>query len=237
MSRQFRLRHSFITPRRGDRGFTMLELLVVMGIIVVLVGMVASGLSGMTRTRRVKNSTSTVLNMIHMARSRAISDNAITHVRVENSDTEQRISVYRFPKAADAIRATSNTEVAKLSFGSGPKGWNELTDPDRGYCNYRMESQKLEQNCWFVTNYVKSSMWDASRNKILNGAPGTGNVPKKDETDTEGTLLYFNPDGTASANLLFYIRDDSNLMWVRVYRGGEVKSGDITSWVDLVQVN
>jgi type II secretory pathway pseudopilin PulG len=228
-----------MTSRRGGRGYTLLELLVVMGIIMILMGMVASGLSGMVRSRRVKNSVSAVLNVIHMARSRAISDNAITHVRVENSATEQRISIYRFPKASDAIRATTNTVVAMLGPDAAHRGWNVLSDQNNGYCNYRMEGQKLEPNCWFVTNYVKSSMWDSTptRNRILHGAPSDGDVPREGETDTDGTLLSFNPDGTAAANLLFYIRDDSNLMWVRVYKGGEVKSGDVKSWNDLEQVN
>lgn len=227
-----------LTSRRGGRGYTLLELLVVMGIIMILMGMVASGLSGMVRSRRVKNSVSAVLNVIHMARSRAISDNAITHVRVENDGpNDQRISIYRFPKAADSIRATTNGAVKDLVGPGGNKGWSELSEPDSGYCNYRMVGQKLEPNCWFVTDYVKANMWDSTRNRILHGAPSNGNVPKKDETDTAGTLLFFNPDGTASANLLFYVRDDSSLMWVRVYRGGEVKTGDVKSWVDLVQVN
>lgn len=239
MGRRFGLRRSFISPRCGGRGYTILELLIVMGIIMILVGMVASGLSSMTRSRRVRNSTSSVLNVIHMARSRAISDNAITHVRVENDGpNDQRISIYRFPKAADAIRATTNTEVANLGPDAAHMGWNELSDPDNGYCNYRMEGQKLEPNCWFVTNYDKASMWDSSRNRILSSAPSTGNVPKiVGSNDSDGRMLYFKPDGTASDNLLFYIRDDTNLMWVRVYKGGEVKSGDVTSWVDLVQVN
>lgn len=233
-----------MASRRGGRGYTMLELLVVMGIILILVGMVASGLSAMVRSRRVKNSVATVLNVIHMARSRAISDNAITHVRVENDGTEQRIGIYRFLKAADAIRATTNEEVAKLAGPGGLKGWNELSDPDNGFCNHRMEGQKLEPNCWFVTRYGKWSMWDPSRNRILQDAPAKGDVPKKltgadpnHDSSYTPALLYFNPDGTASANLLFYIRDDSNLMWVRVYKGGEVKSGEVKSWVDLVQVN
>jgi len=225
---------------RGRMGYTLIELLVVMAIILILVGMVANGLAGMTRSRRVKNSTASVLNVIHMARSRAISDNTVTHVRVENrGPNDQWISIYRFPKAADAILAKTEAKVATLGTDPSHRGWNPLGDPNNGYCNYRMEGQKLQASCWFVTDYTKSSIWNPTLNRIIVGAPSTGNAPKREISPGtyEDALLYFYPDGTACGNLLFYIRDETHLMWVRVHRGGEVKSGDITNWADFDHVN
>lgn len=224
--------------RRGGVGYTLLELLVVMAIMLILIGMVASGLAEMTRSRRVKNSTANVLNVLHMARSRAISDNAITHVRVENrGPNDQWIAVYRFPKAADAIRATTHAAVL-----SDLGGWNELSTQGNE-TNYRMESQKLAQNCWFETEYRPSFLWNSYRDRPANlpmKTYVTDPLPKTLPEDLSGpydhALLFFYPDGTASGNRLFYIRDDTYLMWVRVYRGGEIKSGDITNMADFNHV-
>lgn len=105
--------------RRVGRGFTLIELIVVISIMLLLLASLIGGYSTMQKAQRLRNSTEKVLSTLHLARSLAIANNAIYHVRVENYHepiaespdpfSDQCISVYCYTKASDAIAVSDDT--------------------------------------------------------------------------------------------------------------------------------
>jgi type II secretory pathway pseudopilin PulG len=287
----------------------MVEMLFVIIIMLILASLVVSGLTGFSRARKVRNSIERVATALHVARSRAISDNAIYHIRIENRGPDnQWISIYRFPKASDALKAaTENAVQSKISppnmevveekdalsnviraypkpsgwtgpttIYTGTNGWNPgsaQARPDsknKGsgfwYSNYLVESLKLEQGTYFETTYSPvlgaKGLWDSFKGRPASTPPlhcksdgitfdpGTlyynpptyyialddQNLLPKECTgapDPQAVVLSFMPDGTASGPALLFIRDETNLGWVQVWKGGLIRSGDITAQDDF----
>jgi type II secretory pathway pseudopilin PulG len=150
----------------------MLEILVVAGLMLFLFGVAANSLTGLNRARRLRNSTERVAAVISLARSRAISENAIYHVRVENrGPADQWISVYRFPRTSDALKATTE-----------PVAWNPHA-VQGDYSNYLVERQKLEPGCYFETQYQGNTLWDSVRNRVRTKEGVHGSQP-------DGELYY-----------------------------------------------
>jgi type II secretory pathway pseudopilin PulG len=146
----------------------MLELLVVIGVMLILIGMVVSSLSGLGAQWRLRNSTERVANMIALARSRAISDHAIYHVRIANrSADEQWVGVYRFPHAADALTAATEADVQELAERrkkGESKGWNPRSIQGN-YTNFLVERQPLDRGVYFETQYNPATLWNSNRNR------------------------------------------------------------------------
>lgn len=258
-------------------GFTLTELLVVIAVMMVVMGMLVINLAQLSRNQKVRSSEEAVVNTIALARSMAISDNAIYHVRVENAGKDnQWIGVYRFPRVTDALSAGHDLSVQAMP---GP-GWNLGATPG-AYTNVLVRKVGLEQGVVFETQYNPALLWDE-----VKGAPkplavlhppspavqdlyysgkgvtaGPNNPFPALEPDEENllpkpsptfsgvspgsiapakpghVLLYFMPDGTASANVLLFIRDDRKLFYVQVWRGGLILSGDITTLKDFERLN
>jgi len=231
-------------------------------IMLILFGIVASSLTGFARARKVRNSVERVATVLHVARSKAISDNAIYHIRVENRGPDnQWISIYRFPKASDALRAATETDVQAIKGTDGvTTDWNPRSTQGN-YSNYRVEAQGLEPGVYFETTYYPllcnppvgvKGVWDRSKGRptaqgTLHSDPGTlyydphntklpypaigdqNLVPKVSTATPTALVLSFMPDGTASGPALLFIRDETNLGWVQVWKGGLIRSGDITA--------
>jgi prepilin-type N-terminal cleavage/methylation domain-containing protein len=241
------------------RGFTMIEILVVIGIILVIVTLLIGGYADLLQARRLGQSVERVVNTISYARNLAIQDKAITHVRIENrGPNDQWVGVYRFPKISDAIAAT--TEKAVQDKG----GWNAPLVQ-------QLDKQKLEINVYFETQYNPNDpngLWNDARNRprpleyihpsvnnlyysgiwstantnnpytvyMPDAAGDAINLLPKQATYSGGNLsgaathvlLAFNPDGSATTNALLFVRDNEMLRWVQVWRGGMVRSGDIS---------
>ncbi|MCW8131712.1 MAG: prepilin-type N-terminal cleavage/methylation domain-containing protein [Planctomycetota bacterium] len=242
---------------RTARGFTMLEILVVIGIILLVVTLMVGGWADMLQARRLGGSVERVVNTISLARNLAIQDKAITHVRIENrGPNDQWVGVYRFAKVSDALAAVSESAVQSKG------GWSEPLVK-------QLDKQKLDINVFFETQYDPASMWDDTRGRprmlelihpslntlyysgrwttatsenpyavYLPDAFGNAiNLLPKQASYTGGgnlsgapqhALLSFNPDGSASANVILFVRDHEKLRYVQVWRGGVVRSGDIT---------
>ncbi|MBI3832014.1 MAG: prepilin-type N-terminal cleavage/methylation domain-containing protein [Planctomycetes bacterium] len=246
---------------KSGRGFTMIEILVVIGIILIIVTLLVGGYADLLQARRLGHSVERVVNTISYARNLAIQDKAITHVRIENrGPNDQWVGVYRFPKISDAIAATTEKSVQDKG------GWNAPLVK-------QLDKQKLEINVYFETQYDPNDpngLWNDARNRprpleyihpsqnnlyysglwstantnnpytvYLPDAGGDAiNLLPKQATYTSGgaglsgaathLLLAFNPDGSATANVLLFIRDNEMLRWVQVWRGGMVRTGDIS---------
>jgi type II secretory pathway pseudopilin PulG len=236
----------------SPRGYTVLELMVVVGLALIFISMVASALSGMAKAQRLRSSTERVAGVIGLARSKAISDGAVFHVRIENRGPDQQwVAVYRFPKVSDAMRAITADVVEKPEDQGGMGGWKS---------EYLVDKQPLEKGVFFETQYDPDRLWDEGRARAKPISQVHANpevtlyyspypsgseaamLPKTTPSSltgpfpTQARLLYFLPDGTASGNLLLVIRDDSALNWVQVWKGGIIRTGSLGARADFEQV-
>ncbi|MCZ7643686.1 MAG: prepilin-type N-terminal cleavage/methylation domain-containing protein [Planctomycetota bacterium] len=246
---------------RPRPGFTLVELLVVIAIVILAMSMIVGGLSDLNQRRRLGNSASSVTTALAFARSQAISERSVIHVRIENlGPGDQRISVYRFPKTSDALDAVDELAVQTLKGADGSTvGWNDGATQGN-YSNYRLMSRELEPGTWFETEYDSGQMWDTARGRpkplgSIHAAPsatlyygGTTDpasmnlLPKvlpnySAYTQPTHVLLSYYPDGTASANVLLFIRDERALKYVQVWRGGMVRAGDVTKLEDFAKLD
>lgn len=250
--------------RTGTRGYSLIEILVVIGIILIVVTLLIGGYADMVAARRLSSSVDRVLQTIAEARSLAIADKQITHVRIENrGPNDQWIGVYRFPKVGEALQAVSEKAVQDKG------GWKEPLAK-------QLDKQRLESGIYFETQYDPALMWNESRRRPKPGSQthatvdtlyysGTWtasggnpyaayspdaagdaiNLLPKTATYSGGALmpptphglLYFLPDGSASGNFIIFVRDEEHLRWVQIWRGGVVRSGDIAKQTDFDKLN
>jgi len=192
----------------------MLEMVIAMIIIAILALSLMGGYVNMQRTQRLSNAAEKVLSTLHLARSMAISNNAVYHVRLEDYEVisatsnpitarllkEPHLSVYCFPSTSDAVSVITEPAPTGKNWWSehGALDFSDPADPTRvkrlSYLNkytnqplnnYRIERVGLEQHA------------------------GMGvQDPVRDFSAGNGPLLYFNPDGTASQNMTFFVADD-----------------------------
>ena len=60
------------TKMRGNRGFTLIELMVVCAVVAILVGVAAPSLNHFVQTNRLSNETNSLVSALNLARSEAI---------------------------------------------------------------------------------------------------------------------------------------------------------------------
>ena len=116
----FRIPHSAF-------GITLVELLVVMGVIGIVVGMSVPALVEYGQRARLKTATRQVLGYLSLARSRAISARAERQVAVDGEHGELRmLDPVSGEAAADPLRLPSNLSV-ELTAGGEPSSDGSLT--------------------------------------------------------------------------------------------------------------
>src|SRR3989338_4262402 len=116
----FRIPHSAF-------GITLVELLVVMGVIGIVVGMSVPALVEYGQRTRLKTATRQVLGYLSLARSRAISARAERQVAVDGEHGELRmLDPVSGDAAADPLRLPSNLSV-ELTAGGEPSSDGSLT--------------------------------------------------------------------------------------------------------------
>lgn len=179
------------TRRRTAGGFTLLELLVVTAILMLLTAMVVTNLEGLKRSRRLLEAVDLVTATLGYAREQAVGGNKIIHVRLENrGPNDQWISVYYFPRAADALNAVTEENVwddelivgrpSEPDDNEGRTGWNpgkQLRRPadEAGkydvYANVLLTRRQLPQGTWFETQYdpgteEEPKLWDFAKDRL-----------------------------------------------------------------------
>ena len=188
--------------RARSSGFTVIEIIIVAGIILILTASILGGYANFQQHHRLSASVDRVLSTFHLARSLAISNNAIYHIRIEDYEVvdattnpvtaklipENFVSIYSYARSADAIRVQEephplsddwwNSHFALTDKAGEP--FKNPYDTTKPYNNRRVERNKLEMG-----TYV-----------------GVQNPVKEVE---KGAVLSFYPDGTASESIVFFV--------------------------------
>lgn len=265
--------------RRG--GFTLLELLIVIIILTMLTAMAAVASRKMLQNMELNNALDVVVSSIGTARDMAITKNQIIHVRLENLGfNNQWLSIYRFPRTADALNIATEKDVCAVAPTLDASGWNvgpslKREDEDGTfivYTNERILRRQLPEGTFFETEYDPAKLWDESKaqlrkpydihsiansmyfpqplsaedvaaNKSLWAEPfypsvdqPINTVPRVTGSTETHQLLSFYPDGTASANIVILLRDADNLRYVKVFKGGQITGGSISTDKELKNV-
>ena len=98
-------------PRTQYRAFTLLELLVVMGILLVLAVLTAISVGKVTRDAKLANATNTVVASLGTARAIAIRDNAYVMVTFRVAADRRSRKLPRFPQVIQVVTARWTGEV------------------------------------------------------------------------------------------------------------------------------
>ncbi len=150
-----------VTGGASLRGLTLIEILVVISIVSILTAGLVSGIHSMTGGEELSKSIDSVVRMVSLARNRAITDNAVFHVRVENRNfNDQKISVHRFPTLSDALKATDEEWVY-----ANKKGWHDTDKVARA--SYVIAIEKLGAKTVFETSYDPAVLIYKNRRKTV----------------------------------------------------------------------
>jgi prepilin-type N-terminal cleavage/methylation domain-containing protein len=98
-------------PRVARRAFTLLELLVVMGILLVLATLTVISVGKVTRDAKLANATNTVVAALGTARAIAIRDNAYVMVTFRVAPDRRAKALPREPQIIQVVTARWTGEV------------------------------------------------------------------------------------------------------------------------------
>lgn len=217
------------------RGFTLLEMVVVMGIIVILMSIIWTGISALRASRIAPNGVAQVMDAITKARAQAVYAKHPHGVRIENIGlNNQWVSVFTFEKLSDAMRA--NTEEVVLTFKSADnvaRGWNPQPMKFNEYTNRLLSREKFPDGAAVCTEYDPAKAFEGSYLRAESVTTKYGEfVPRitpdfRNYTPTEPRILWFDENGWASANVTFLIRDKTKLFIIQVFKDGTIRQEQI----------
>ena len=158
-----------------QQGFTLLELLTVLAILVMVMGMLAVGFSRAMRTRHINSAARSVSIHLQLGRRLAAARNRIAHVRFVSASAEQQmVEIYLFEGATSLL-------------GSVPAArYDSATESERG------PSVKIVNGVRLGQNYGAVYFWpDGSAGQATDGGAGeTSPFPEIDLVDSDDQHRY-----------------------------------------------
>lgn len=212
----------------------MLEMVVVVSIMAILGASLISGYATMERTQRLNNSAEKVMNMLHQARSLAISNNCVYHVRFQDGlwngaidpmtqrpkYDDQMILLFRYSTTAEAV---SVRNVADMGPGPNAASPNSYTpkEAQKHYDEKMAQAAALDATNPTQAEIIRTQATSAYINPATGGVYNNQRVDqiKLDQTcflglqTPAGTtaptdrVIFFYPDGTASENISVFVTD------------------------------
>ncbi len=173
--------------RRPPTGYSVLELMTVVLIVAIVSLMLFGAYASLERNQRLNESTDRVTSMLYLARSLAITHNAVYHVRIypraqaqvpANEKTAlQTVAVNCFPSDTVALGVLRDSDLI-----AAPHLWN-ISTLTNGLDNYQVDSVRLHSGTF----------------TDLHAPTPSDNV------------IYFLPDGTASQSCQIYVTNEKEL--------------------------
>ena len=90
-------------------GFTLLEMLVVLTVILILTSAIISGYTTMQRNQRLSKATDKLTTTLNLAKNLAITNNSVTFVEITGDplNPPQVLKIHVFPNPADGLKVTA----------------------------------------------------------------------------------------------------------------------------------
>ncbi|HEY3324624.1 MAG TPA: prepilin-type N-terminal cleavage/methylation domain-containing protein [Planctomycetota bacterium] len=213
-----------MATRQCGKGFTVPELMMVVAIIAVLGMLLIGGYGNMQRTQRINNAAEKLTSMLYLARSLAITHNAVYHVRLDNSSPKQQaVGVYCYPSVRQAMQVTQDyggpiySGPNVLDDRTNPQAWSRFThirsEVTAGgatftYQNYQVDLVKLDAGTFVGVQMPLNSIALVDKTTLPTSWTYTDPTTGSSRTNP---CIYFLPDGTASSTMTFYVSDDVRL--------------------------
>lgn len=213
-------RRSALLPRSGRRAFTLLELLLVLGIIVLMVGLAWPALRGSMAKNRLRDSAQQLRVELARTRLMAMENGVPLEFRYRSGEGRFRIAVSAAPSPQETASAAQGLGPLHRARGFGAAGVGSAA---AGIASQMIESQ-LPEGVIF-----------AAAAPLGEGAPIDFDLDDDDDErmlQSEGwsAPIVFLPDGTAS-NATLALRDGQGAQVVVQVRGvtGLAQPGEIES--------
>jgi type II secretory pathway pseudopilin PulG len=206
----------------------MLELIVVVTVMAILSASLVSGYTTLQKNQRLNSATDKVMSMLYKARSLAISNNAVYHVRIDNfHQKEQYVSIYKYARIAEALQVhfdpgppmntsyTPNPVPGKPNRQMAVLGPNALNPtPNLSFVN--PETQWLDSTTGLPDPAQPAYMYNNVMVDSVKLEPHTyaGIQVPMDSGVPSSQMIFFYPDGTAETGpsaFIIYVTDDDNL--------------------------
>lgn len=100
-----------VTPRKSKSGFSMVELLVVVSIIMLVVSLAVPTLIQAVHTARLKGAGSDMASLLQVARIRAVRDDRYYSVYLINSNGAQQVYVDIYPQNVNGASGSGGTAL------------------------------------------------------------------------------------------------------------------------------
>ena len=220
---------------RSRAGFTMLELVVVVSILVILSASMISGFASMERTQRLNNATDKVISMFYKARSLAISNNAIYHVRLQDGDwtnvntatgrpvdDSYYLMLYKYTSTSEALSVHTAADMgpgrnAAFSLGMPPEEhYQQLMNqaalnPDPTEADIlRAKADQVCKNPNRLDADGFQTFYNNYRVDQIKLDIGTAmgiQAPIGSSQPPSDDVIFFYPDGTASKSVTIFVTD------------------------------
>jgi len=227
--------------RRARRGFTLVELLLVMSMIVVLLGMSYPTLRRSLGSYRLREAAKTMRVQVARARLAAIESGVPQELRFVPGEAVFRLAPARGfePEPADASRAGDPEAGPRLTTAGDPRqcGTGATSDPQSAPLDLA-EEQNLPESVIFA--HEQPSKADATGAEFGSAIPASDSFSDPSLASTTGddrnwsAPIVFRPDGT-TVDAQFVIANDREQCIVLSLRGltGALDQSDLQSLEEM----
>jgi prepilin-type N-terminal cleavage/methylation domain-containing protein len=152
--------------KKGQRGFTAVELLIVLVVFMVIAGIAIPSLVGISQNLRMTGDARAIVAQIYLARMRAASLGTKSRLNVNLAANTYQIDVWN--KTASAYQLDTNTGIFKLSSGD-TFGYGTITTPV-GQQSSIAQGYTGESGCGCIYFNSRGITTDSAGNPTVNSA-------------------------------------------------------------------